>query len=1063
MTRLHADDILKPLKPFQRRTVDHAFRRLFLDADSTSRFLVADEVGLGKTLVARGIIARTIDHLWDDVGRIDIIYICSNAGIARANLPKLQIGGERSFALATRLTMLATELAPRDNGPSFMDNKLNFVSFTPGTSFDMGHSGGQRREREVLFHLLAPHVERSTPLKNLLQGGVKNKDDWRRGLDAPLPIEPTIRQDFDAEFERCHGLQRKLRETLDTWFYRYQDHWPAEARWARDELVGDLRRLLAKLCIRALEPDLVILDEFQRFKPLIETREDRRSEAAELAQSLFQAKAHDGRPVPTLLLSATPYKLYTTDAEIEQEDHYEDFLATTRFLFGGRESDVETLTRGLAGFANALKRATPDDADTLQAAANTKTGVENTLRAVMARTERVGASDERDAMLNEPGVKISLKPADVRQYLAADALFQAVGDRDPMPFWKSAPYLVHFMRGYKFNERLNEAPPSRVASVLQAHEQAFLSAEALQQWSEIDPAHPKMRDMVSDQLDRGIWRLLWVPPTLPYWPLEGPFRDTAGLTKTLMFSAWNVVPDVVSAVLSYEAERRMTGGRIGSYLDPAGQQGPLLRLTQSRHRLLLLPCLPLADRAHPLDAPSGHDRQEFVREAIEVLLSASGLPDPQDGPVDDRWEWAAPLLLDPDLRNFLEAWRDDRITAVEGDGTLPKSDLLGAYVDDLLDLRPEELGRRPPDLVDLLTEVALGSPAILALRSLNSSPGLGCLVRRRLAVSIATAFWSLFNQPAVISLLRQLSAGKKASRDDTAYWRLVLEYCRQGNLQAVLDEQWHLLWEQHAWSETADATAIAGECVKTLVKVVHPVRSRVHGRFLKPRNPEHVEPDELRIRTVFALRFGHLRTENEENISEDMVRAAFNSPFRPFLLTSTSIGQEGLDFHPWCHRLVHWNLPGNPVDLEQREGRVHRYKGHAVRRNVATAHGEDALESWQPGSDLWALIFERADRAARNANDSDLVPHWIAPGDCRVERHVPLLPYATEVGAFQRLKRQLAAYRVAFGQPRQEELIALLDRADFSVAQLRELMIDLSPPDAELQRPRGTPSTARTP
>ena len=66
-----------------------------------------------------------------------------------------------------------------------------------------------------------------------------------------------------------------------------------------------------------------------------------------------------------------------------------------------------------------------------------------------------------------------------------------------------------------------------------------------------------------------------------------------------------------------------------------------------------------------------------------------------------------------------------------------------------------------------------------------------------------------------------------------------------------------------------------------------------------------------------------------------------------------------------------------------------------------------------------------------------------------MERHVPLLPYAREVGAFQRLKRQLAAYRVVFGQPRQEELIALLDRADFSVAQLRELTIDLSPPDEE--------------
>ncbi len=35
------------------------------------------------------------------------------------------------------------------------------------------------------------------------------------------------------------------------------------------------------------------------------------------------------------------------------------------------------------------------------------------------------------------------------------------------------------------------------------------------------------------------------------------------------------------------------------------------------------------------------------------------------------------------------------------------------------------------------------------------------------------------------------------------------------------------------------------------------------------------------------------------------------------------------------HSIVHWNLPSNPVDLEQREGRIHRYKGHALRKNIA--------------------------------------------------------------------------------------------------------------------------------
>ena len=116
----------------------------------------------------------------------------------------------------------------------------------------------------------------------------------------------------------------------------------------------------------------------------------------------------------------------------------------------------------------------------------------------------------------------------------------------------------------------------------------------------------EVRKMISLLLKGNprLWRLLWMPPTLPYWPLEGPFEGKERATKRLLFSAWNVVPDVVSAVLSYEAERLMMGGRLDSYEKPDEQQRPLLRLAQStsgfrsRHRLLLLllPCLPLADR-----------------------------------------------------------------------------------------------------------------------------------------------------------------------------------------------------------------------------------------------------------------------------------------------------------------------------------------------------------------------------------------------------------------------------------------------------------------------------------
>ena len=68
MTRATRPDVereLEGLKDFQRRTVDRVHERLWDADDPTRRFLVADEVGLGKTLVARGVIAKTIDHLWD--------------------------------------------------------------------------------------------------------------------------------------------------------------------------------------------------------------------------------------------------------------------------------------------------------------------------------------------------------------------------------------------------------------------------------------------------------------------------------------------------------------------------------------------------------------------------------------------------------------------------------------------------------------------------------------------------------------------------------------------------------------------------------------------------------------------------------------------------------------------------------------------------------------------------------------------------------------------------------------------------------------------------------------
>src|SRR5437879_5324402 len=133
------------LRDFQRDTVEYMFRRMYGERPAT-RFLVADEVGLGKTFVARGLIAKVVDHLWDTVNRIDIVYICSNASIARQNISRLTEAND--VALPSRITLLPTVVHNLER------NKLNLVSLTPQTSLDLRSNLGLAEERALLYWML---------------------------------------------------------------------------------------------------------------------------------------------------------------------------------------------------------------------------------------------------------------------------------------------------------------------------------------------------------------------------------------------------------------------------------------------------------------------------------------------------------------------------------------------------------------------------------------------------------------------------------------------------------------------------------------------------------------------------------------------------------------------------------------------------------------------------------------------------------------------------------------------------------------------------------------------
>ena len=164
MADIDIQRVLAGLKGFQRDAVDHLIDQFYPAAGSPAsrRFLIADETGLGKSIVARGAIARAIEKLEADEGvhRIDIVYVCSNQDLAQQNLRRLNVTGERSLPLATRLTLLATVL-PRLSASSGVEGKkINLISFTPATSGMTGGGWrtGQWEERALLAILLRPLV-----------------------------------------------------------------------------------------------------------------------------------------------------------------------------------------------------------------------------------------------------------------------------------------------------------------------------------------------------------------------------------------------------------------------------------------------------------------------------------------------------------------------------------------------------------------------------------------------------------------------------------------------------------------------------------------------------------------------------------------------------------------------------------------------------------------------------------------------------------------------------------------------------------------------------------------
>ncbi|RQW99843.1 helicase C-terminal domain-containing protein [Micromonospora inaquosa] len=1029
MKRYDAGPVMAGLKDFQRATVAHVIDRFF-GSDRTRRFLVADETGLGKSVVARGVIAQTLQRLQDDdsVKRIDVIYVCSNQDVARQNIDRLRVTRDDTVTLSSRLTLLAKHTDKLRAATASAGKPINLVAFTPGTSFDQGWRTGTAEERALLYLILEQASSwdgwRARAALRALQAGVARPERFKERCDRLRDhlggkLDRTITREFLRQARR-RGLLGEFDALLDGIGRR--SALPDELRENARKLTGDLRTVLATAGVEVLEPDLIILDEFQRFRELLDPNG---GEGAELARHLFDYGA-----ARVLLLSATPYKPFTFAEEATGgEDHYADFRQVLRFL-SDDESWHADVTKAFEAYRDALIRGEP--------CGDVRDWLRGLLLRVMCRTERPMLA--QDGMLREHiSLADDLDASDVRSYVAMRKIAKTVGAPMTVEYWKSAPYFLNFLDGYQLGDKVRAAlgaqPHPEVRTLLASAQ--LLDAEAISRREPVALGNSRLRQLAADTVDRGWWQLLWLPPSLPYHALGEPFATAAreGITKRLLFSSWNATPTAVAGLLSYEAERRLgqasEGHRHFDYRMEHGRPAAMSVLALFwPHPALAASCDPLVlarqrpDETAPIDV--------FEREIREQLLArASVETETTDGSPAEPWElvfrWPGADPGNEDAAAALGTSGDEEGAATGLDRHVARARELASHAD-------YPAVSHLDGLLDSLAAIGLHGPGNIAWRALSRLVQPDSTVtpagQWRAAALLANGLRSLFNRPESAQLIESLALGQ-------VYWQAVLRYCAAGGLQAVLDEQLHTLR-----SAASDAPLDNDELYRLADEARQAIASRPSTYVaFDPHRPG--QPIKLPGR--YALRYGG-RGEEESQVDRKVaVRGAFNSPFWPFVVATTSAGQEGIDFHQWCSAVVHWNTPANPVDFEQREGRVHRFGGHAVRRNIAAAHRADALRSSQP--DVWMALYEAA--RAESGELGDFAPYWVFPGAAKIERHVLPYPLSRDQARYDRLKADLVRYRLAFGQPRQEDLLLLLQRNEAGKAGVPEIL-DLRP------RPEGS-------
>lgn len=980
----------KPLD-FQAATAEHVLEAY---KNGQKRVLVADEAGLGKTTVASEVVRRVKEEFAKDVleddGLYCIVYVCCNLQIAQQNIDALSDDGAKVDLSQSRLSMQHFVYYRKKTELQGQGKDTLVLSLTPATSFQMTYGTGSANERALMYACLSllpefESKEQLDKLSSLLVGWAPKTWEWVSTYYYNEVRKPNMCE-YQVTIVKAMSTQlAKPTSNGETLLQRLVHLCNSEQnkQWHNNiyYFTIELRKIFVDISLEILKPDLVIMDEFQKFSSLIGT-----DKATETEENMIARKFFANKDTYILLLSATPYKPYTTLEELNDsnnDEQYKDFHSLMDFLHANDEKkvDFKSIWRE---YSSALKNIEKETDETI---GQKHLSAESMLYHVMGRTER---SNEGIIHEDLPPIGDYLSVDDITSFVQMQHLIdncRKFGKKvysAPVDYAKSSAYQLSFMDNYKLKDMIAEAWKVGAGKGIKK-DCLLLDRNEIENYR-LECYKNARVDFVIDAIfgkgkkSTGAESLLWIPTSHPYYTQQpNVFTRNESFSKYLVFSSWGMAPKMLACLISYETERRL-----------------FHRTNEIYHKedSLLL-------------KDSAKTKSLTIMHTVSTWLSDMYDPEECFGmPLS-----AIKQQIKKSVRNKLNEFDGNIVSRVSS------LDIYQLLV--VLDNPEEEIRNIPEEADDVLTEMAIGAPAMCLYRIFKR---IGDANAKEHAEDVAKELTSIFNNRQGIAAIRS------NCRTHNNYFQNVVDYCIKGNLQAVLDEFVHMI------GENKPPETIVTRMKESFVSA-YPQQINTIQTFGKD--------EKYTMRKHFAIDFGSGKQTEKDVKHAVNVRSAFNSPFRPFVLASTSVGQEGLDFHWYCRKMIHWNLPSNPQNMEQREGRINRYKCLSVRRNIAKLYAETFK---------WEDMFSKASTELKGYN-SEMVPFWYLPLNDehfngikteKIERIVPMYPMSEDESRYSRLIKVLSLYRLTMGQPRQEELLQMLE-GKISQNQIKQLLFDLSP------------------